>query len=368
MNGPPDWLKGPPIQPSPVHGDMTVVELIERTFQAYNAARLHEGARLLAEKMLAPNGTVGLSLTGALTPAGLGVSCLIPLVEAGHVDWIVSTGANLYHDTHFALGLDLHRGQFDLDDRVLHEHGVVRIYDVLLQYDDLIATDRFFRRVLEADEFRHRMGTAELHYRLGRYADQRERTLALGPVSALAAAYRAAVPVFTSSPGDSSIGMVQAAMALGGSRFELDVLQDVNDTAAIVYDATRQGTSGVWILGGGSPKNFVLQTEPHIQQMLGLKGGGHDYFLQITDARPDTGGLSGATPSEAVSWGKINPDRLPDAVVCYCDTTIALPLLCAYVLAKVPSRDARRLYDRLGALRQRLADDHRATPDQDDPT
>ena len=368
MSGTSDWLSGQPIHPPPITSRTTVVELIEQTFQAYNAARLHEGARLLAEKMLTPDGTVGMSVTGALTPAGLGVSCLIPLVEGGYVDWMVSTGANLYHDTHFGLGLRLHRGQFNLDDRVLHDQGVVRIYDVLLRYDDLTATDRFFARVLEADEFRHPMGTAELHYRLGRYLDERERTLGLGRVSVLAAAYRAGVPVYTSSPGDSSIGMVQAAMQLRGVGFELDALRDVNETAAIVYDATRRSTSGVWILGGGSPKNFVLQTEPHIQQMLGLEGGGHDYFLQVTDARPDTGGLSGATPSEAVSWGKINPDRLPDAVVCYCDTTIALPLMTAYVLAKAAPRPPKRLYDHLGELCARLAQDYRNAQHRGDAT
>ena len=97
------------------------------------------------------------------------------------------------------------------------------------------------------------------------------------------------------------------------------------------------------ICGGGSPKNFMLQTEPQIQEVLGIDEKGHDYFLQITDARPDTGGLSGATPAEAVSWGKIDPDRLPDAVVCYLDSTVALPLLTAYALARHAPRPLKRL-------------------------
>ena len=341
------YLSGARILPPPVRKRMPASELIERTFLAYNAGRLREGARLLSERMLKPDVTVGLSLTGALTPAGLGVSCIVPLLKAGFVDWVVSTGANLYHDAHFGLGLSMHVGSPFLDDRVLREEGVVRIYDVLFDYEVLLDTDAFFRRVLDLPEFQAQMGTAEFHYRLGRYMAEREKALGQGEVSVLAAAWRYGVPVYTSSPGDSSIGMNVAAMRLGGRGVTFDVSLDVNETAAIVYDAKRRGgKSAVWILGGGSPKNFMLQTEPQIQEVLGLDEKGHDYFLQITDARPDTGGLSGATPSEAVSWGKVDPDRLPDTVVCYLDSTVALPLLCAFAFDRVGKRTRRRLYDR----------------------
>ncbi|MDD5760953.1 MAG: deoxyhypusine synthase [bacterium] len=341
------YLSGARILPPPVGKRMPASELIERTFLAYNAGRLREGARLLSGRMLKPDVTVGLSLTGALTPAGLGVSCIVPLLKAGFVDWVVSTGANLYHDAHFGLGLPMHAGSPFLDDRVLRDEGVVRIYDVLFDYEVLLDTDAFFRQVLDLPEFQAQMGTAEFHYRLGRYMAEREKTLGQGEVSVLAAAWRYGVPVYTSSPGDSSIGMNVAAMRLGGRGVTFDVSLDVNETAAIVYDAKRRGgKSAVWILGGGSPKNFMLQTEPQIQEVLGLDEKGHDYFLQVTDARPDTGGLSGATPSEAVSWGKVDPDRLPDTVVCYLDSTVALPLLCAFAFDRVAKRTRRRLYDR----------------------
>jgi len=341
------YLSGARILPPPVGKRMRASELIERTFLAYNAGRLREGARLLSERMLKPDVTVGLSLSGALTPAGLGVSCIVPLLKAGFVDWIVSTGANLYHDAHFGLGLPMHAGSPFLDDRVLRDEGVVRIYDVLFGYEVLLDTDAFFRRVLDLPEFQAEMGTAEFHYRLGRYMAEREKALGQGEVSVLAAAWRYGVPVYTSSPGDSSIGMNVAAMRLGGRGVTFDVSLDVNETAAIVYDAKRRGgKSAVWILGGGSPKNFMLQTEPQIQEVLGLEEKGHDYFLQVTDARPDTGGLSGATPSEAVSWGKVDPDKLPDTVVCYLDSTVALPLLCAFAFDRVGKRTRRRLYDR----------------------
>jgi deoxyhypusine synthase len=166
----------------------------------------------------------------------------------------------------------------------------------------------------------------------------------------LAACHRHAVPVFTSSPGDSSIGMNLAALQFEGSQLAIDPLRDVNQTAAVVWAAKQAGKSGVVILGGGSPKNFVLQTEPQIQEVLGLDESGHDYFLQFTDARPDTGGLSGATPSEAMTWGKVDPDQLPDTVTCYVDATVALPLVTAYALARHAPRQPKRLMDRLADL------------------
>jgi len=179
--------------------------------------------------------------------------------------------------------------------------------------------------------------------------------LGLSGKSLLTVAHEYEVPIYTSSPGDSSIGMNVAELALAGYQLRYDVSADVNETSAIVLDAKRGGgTSSVLIVGGGSPKNFVLQTEPQIQEVLGIDEKGHDYYLQITDARPDTGGLSGATPGEAVSWGKVDPARLPDAVVAYLDSTVGLPLLAAYALARVPPRPPKRLYARREELMTRL--------------
>jgi deoxyhypusine synthase len=309
--------------------------------------------------MLEEDVTVGMSLTGALTPAGLGMSAIIPMIENGFVDWIVSTGANLYHDTHFGLGLKMHRGNPQTSDVVLREEGVVRIYDIFFEYDVLLSTDEFYRRVIEGEEFQRDMSTAEFHYLAGKYVAERERVLGIGRKSILAAAYDAAVPIYTSSPGDSSIGMNVAAKALTGNKLRYDVSADVNETAAIVLSAKRGGgKSGVLIFGGGSPKNFLLQTEPQIQEVLKIEEKGHDYFLQVTDARPDSGGLSGATPSEAVSWGKIDPDRLPDAVVCYLDSTVALPVLTSYALARHKPRPLKRLYDHRHAMMTLLIEEH----------
>jgi deoxyhypusine synthase len=340
------YLRGKPISPKAIAGGISAAELIEESFLAYNAGRLREACRLFTRKMLEPDVTVGLSITGALTPAGLGMSCLIPLIDHGFIDWIVSTGANLYHDTHFALGLNMHPGSPHYDDRKLRAEGVIRIYDILFDYNVLLSTDAFYRKLLREEQFSREMSTAEFHYRIGGYLHELEAALGRGRVSVLAAAYRAGVPVYTSSPGDSSIGMNVARLAMDGSRLRLDVARDVNETAAIVWAAKGKGKSAVFMLGGGSPKNFLLQTEPHLQEILSIEGAGHDYYLQITDARPDTGGLSGATPGEAVTWGKVDPEQLPDAVVCYADTSIALPLLTAYALNFHALRPLARLYDR----------------------
>ncbi len=349
------YLSGTRINPPAITGKESVAELIDQSFMAYNAARLREGARLLTERMLEDDVTVALSVTGALTPAGLGMSALIPLLEAGFVDWIVSTGANLYHDAHFGLGLPMHQGTFQIDDVELREEGVVRIYDIFFDYKVLLDTDAFFREIIAGPEFQRTMSTAEFHYLCGKYLRKREETLGLKHRSLLAAAYEYGVPVYTSSPGDSSIGMNVAAKALEGNKLLLDVNADVNETAGIVWDAkSAGGKSAVWILGGGSPKNFLLQTEPQIQEVLGIAEKGHDYFLAVTDARPDTGGLSGATPAEAVSWGKIDPEQLPGTVICYTDSTIGLPLLTAYALAKHAPRKLKRLYDRRDDMMVRL--------------
>ncbi|HVZ77449.1 MAG TPA: deoxyhypusine synthase [Gemmatimonadaceae bacterium] len=355
------FLRGGRIDPRRINGRETVADLVDGTFLAYNAARLREACQLFTTKMLEPDVTVGLTLTGALTPAGLGMAALIPLIESGFVDWIISTGANLYHDTHFGLGLSMHRGNAQESDVVLREEGVVRIYDIFFDYDVLLSTDAFFRKIIQGPEFQRSMSSAEFHHLCGKYVREREKALGIGQKSLLSAAYAAGVPIYTSSPGDSSIGMNVAALSLEGNRCVIDPNLDVNETASIVLDAKRGGgKSAVLICGGGSPKNFMLQTEPQIQEVLGIDEKGHDYFLQITDARPDTGGLSGATPAEAVSWGKIDPDRLPDAVVCYLDSTVALPILTSYAHATHRKRPLKRLYKRREAMMQRLRDEFAA--------
>lgn len=350
------YLSGQRIFPAGMTGKESLVDIVDKTFLAYNAARLREGCRLFTEKMLAHDVTVGMSLAGALTPAGIGKSVVVPLIKAGFVDWIVSTGANMYHDLHFAFNLKLHVGTHLIDDADLRKNDVVRIYDILLGYTDcLMATDEILRKIFKQPEFQREMGTAELHHLLGRYAAEWERKTGHKDVSVLAAAYRAGVPIYTSSPGDSTIGMNIAEAEICGGKIRINPSIDVNEATACVLGAKRTGgKSAALLIGGGSPKNFLLQTEPQIQEVLRIKEVGHDYFLQITDARPDTGGLSGATPHEAVSWGKVDPTRLPDAVVCYLDATVGFPILVHYALARHKKRPLKRLYFKRKLLMDRL--------------
>jgi deoxyhypusine synthase len=343
-----DILSGEAIRYYRPRGSAAVRDLVEHGFQAFNAARLSEACRIYTDKMLDPasDTTVGLTVAGALTPAGLG-GCLIELMDRGLVDFVISTGANLYHDLHYALNYTLHRGSPFLDDVELYEKGIIRIYDVLFRSHVLLETDAYIRDVLVRQRLDRPISTAELHYRLGR--DLLERFPGCEERSVVARAAAAGVPIYTSSPGDSSIGMNLAYHELmNGSGLMIDPNRDVNEVCAIVLAGKRNGCV---ILGGGSPKNFYLQGQPTLWEVYGIPKGGNDYFIQITTDQVVWGGLSGATPSEAVSWGKVNPGVLPDTVVAYCDSTIAFPLLCEYVLATDRSRRARKeLYHRRDAL------------------
>ncbi len=356
VKGKQQFLQGKRISPKPITGKESVPDLIDKTFLAYNAGRLQEACRLFAEKMLRPDVTVGLSLSGAMTPAGIGSAAVVPLIKAGFVDWIVSTGANLYHDLHHAMGMPLFRGSPFSPDQELRRHGVVRIYDIVLDYNDvLMTTDHVLNKVLIQPEFQREMSTAELHYLLGKYCAEFETQTGQKDKSVLAAAYRAGVPCFCPSPGDSTIGMNIAGLELRNCELRINPSRDVNQSAGIVLSAKQAGLkTGALLIGGGSPKNFMLQTEPQIQEVLRVKENGHDYFIQFTDARPDTGGLSGATPHEAVTWGKVDPLQLPDAVVCYLDSTVAFPLLAHYALSRRKPRKPRRLYHQLPAIMELL--------------
>jgi deoxyhypusine synthase len=355
-------LHPPPLDKAP--GE--IANFIDTYFNAYNAARVREACQLFA-RMIDDGATIGVSLSGALTPAGLS-SVLTPLMNNGFIDYISSTGANLYHDLHFDLGLPLYRGTADVAtgavDVKLRKDGIIRVYDVLFPADVLYKTDEWVYRVMMAKEFHKRLSTSELHHKIGKYALETARQTKAKP-SILATAHELDLPVYSPSPGDSTIGLNFSAIYTAEPERgpHVDPAIDVAEMSAIVLDAKRaeQGLSGVLILGGGAPKNFLLQTEPQLQEILGVAEKGHDFFIQVTDARPDTGGLSGATPAEAVSWGKIDPEKLPDTVVAYVDSTIALPLIAAYVQARCKPRKPRRLYARLPELLAKLRSEYKTT-------
>jgi len=358
------YLSGKRILPAPIAADTNIVQLVD-CMDAYNGGRLRAACHLLRDRYSAEDVTVGMSLAGALTPAGLGPAAIIPLMNHGLVDWIVATGANMYHDMHFALNLPMFRGSHNVNDTDLRDKGVTRIYDILFDYEDvLMETDRQLREILVQPVFQKEMGTREFYHHLGKVLDEREKKNGIGQVSILAAAYRHGIPVFTSSPGDSTHGMNVAGLELLAEaaglqdRFKLKINPsiDVNDSTAIILNAKNyeKGKTGVILIGGGSPKNFMLQTEPQIQEVLMIPEVGQDYDINVTDARPDTGGLSGAPPSEAASWGKIDPTKLEETVTAYLDVTVALPIMAAYAIQTTKPRRLKRLYDRAQELHEKL--------------
>jgi deoxyhypusine synthase len=333
------FLSGKPIRYYRPKGSQEIRHLIDEGFQAFNAGRLSEAAQIFSEKMLDPasDTTIGLTVAGALTPAGLG-GCVIEMMERGLVDFVISTGANLYHDLHYALNFTLRRGSPFLDDVELYEDGVIRIYDVLFPASVLLETDAYIRDFIVRSGLNEPIATSEFHYRLG--LDLAERMPGCEEHSVVACAARVGVPLYTSSPGDSSIGMNIAYHELmNGSRLMIDPNKDVNEICAIVLAGRKNGCV---ILGGGSPKNFYLQAQPTLWEVYGIPKGGNDFFIQITTDQVVWGGLSGATPAEAVSWGKVNPGVLPDTVVAYCDSTIAFPLFCEYAVGSPNGRRARK--------------------------
>ncbi len=348
------YLSRPPVEPMRLRPAMSVVDLVDvyRRAGAFNGGRLAEGCDLFG-RMIDSGATIALTVTGAMAPAGVG-GAIQAMIEAGFVDLVVATGANLYHDLHFALKLPVVQGHFNVDDRELYRAGIERIYDIFITEDSLLDTDAFVREALEKApaRLRGRTSTARLHHYLGHLVLQ---NAPLPEKSWVATAARYDVPVFTSSPGDSSIGMNVAAMKLRGGETTIDPDLDVLESTAIVYDAD---VNGVVILGGGSPKNFYLQTQPTLWQILDLNRGGHEYVLQISTDSPQWGGLSGATPSEAISWGKVQANLIKNHVVVYSDTTIAAPVVFAYALATRKKRKPKRLFQRLDAMYQALQRAH----------
>lgn len=343
------WMTGRTIDPLELSGNESVADMIDNVFakSGFNGRRLGEGAQLY-KRMIDANATIGVTLAGAMTPIGMS-GVFNSLIEAGFIDFIISTGANLYHDLHRAYDFPMVQGSPDVDDNELAEEGVARIYDVFISdTETLMATDRCVLRAVKRIDTSKPFSTARLHKVLGDVvwdeAPHPERSM-------VAAASKYDVPVYTSSPGDSSIGMNLIVPHLFGTDVHLNPMLDVIETAAIVRDAD---SNGVVHVGGGSPKNFYLQTQPTLHQILmDTSKGGHDYFLQLTTDSPHWGGLSGATPGEARSWGKLK-DAYVNNVVVYSCASITFPLIAQYVLTRAKPRQPRHLYQRLDAMTDTL--------------
>ena len=344
----------PMIDPLQLDGAEAVADMIDKVYarSGFNARRLAEAAHLY-KRMLDSNTTVCLTLAGAMTPIGMS-GVLNTLIRAGFIDCIISTGANLYHDLHRPFSQPMMQGHFAVDDNELADTGIARIYDVFIEDEDtLMATDRIILDAMERVDHSRPLSTATLHAALGK---EIQETADRSDWSLLATAAEMEVPIYTSSPGDSSIAMNLTVPHLFGERIPLDPLKDVIETAAIVRAAE---TNGVIICGGGSPKNFYLQTQPTLHQIfMDETPVGHDYVIQLSTDAPHWGGLSGATPQEARSWGKVR-DAFVDNVVVYSCASITLPLLAQYVLVRNQPRPLKRLYGRLEELSDALKESAR---------
>jgi len=329
---------GRKIEPPKVSANMTVPDLIKfYGSTGFNARRLAEAAEILRE-MIDANSTVCLTLAGAMTPIGLGRT-ISAMIEKGFIDWIVATGANVYHDLHFAYDLPVRQGHFDVDDDVLYSKQIVRIYDVYikemgtLQAQDLIVQKEIGR----AKNVPPNASTADIAYALGKAAKENARH---PDKSFLVKAYEHGVPVYMPAISDSSIGLNMLPLLLEAKGAFPNVILDIAESAAILWKSKR---SGGLELGGGVPKNFFQQTGPALYQILRMKEGGQDYLIQLTDARPDTGGLSGATLQEGKSWGKIKTSHRGNVIV-YGDSSVYFPLLCSYAMSVCKPRKHKRIY------------------------
>jgi deoxyhypusine synthase len=330
---------GKKIDPPAISANMTIPRLIEfYNSTGYNARRLAEAAEMLQD-MIDSNSTVCLTLAGAMTPIGLGVT-ISEMIEAGFIDWIVSTGANVYHDLHFAYNLPVRQGHFEVNDDILYARQIVRIYDVYIkEAGTLQAQDLILQREIRRDKqiIPEKCSTADIAYALGKAAKENAK---YPEKSFVVKAYEQKVPIYMPAIGDSSIGLNMLPLLLEGKGIFPNVILDVAESAAILWKSKR---SGGLELGGGVPKNFFQQTGPALYQILKIKEGGQDYLIQLTDARADTGGLSGATLQEGKSWGKIKTSHKGNVVV-YGDSSVYFPILCSYVISVCKRRKHKRIY------------------------
>ncbi len=334
---------------------MTIEDLVEVfASSGFNGRQLGDAAKLYA-KMIKEDATICLTVAGAMTPVGFG-GIIKTLIEKGFVDWIVTTGANVYHEDHFAWGLPIKQGSFNVDDMKLFENEIVRIRDVYIKfYETLEVEDQVIQKMFGKDFPDESFTTAEFCNLMGKISKEKAT---YPEKSFVTTAYEYDVPVYISTIKDSSLALNLAVHRLAGKEYNLDFVREILEQAAIVYDSKK---SGILELGGGVPKNTAQQTGPLLDQILRRNDGGQDYIIQITDARPDTGGLSGATLQEGKSWGKVQHAH-EGMVTVYADATIAFPILALYVLSNQKSRKPKRIYKKIGKLYDKLSKDYFKNP------
>src|SRR3984957_10355184 len=346
-----DFEKARDVRPRAITGRETPHDILVERFPAY-VGRQERTAYELMRRTVEQDCATFLTFSGAMTPAGLHQSCIIPLIEHGLVDCITTTGANLYHDAHRIIGHRVREIDPSAGDLQYRLARIIRIYDLGFWEETLLETDKLFSAILRGPEFQKRMTTPELHYLLGARIFDIERALGVKEPSLLSTAYKYAVPVFVGAVQDGSIflNIVKLKRLLGESfKLEIDVCDDVFEMGAMQHHcfATMKKPMAVWILGGGVPKNYTLQGEPLLDQILGVPTHGFDIDVQLCVDPVDNGALSSCPAGEGHTWGKVSAESVATgSVYVHADVTAVFPWL-TYALLSAPKvkRPHRRLYE-----------------------
>jgi deoxyhypusine synthase len=346
------------VHPVGITGKETPGEIIDRMFPAY-VGRQERTAFELMKRSSQDDTCTFLTMSGAMTPAGLHQSCIIPLIERGLIDCITTTGANLYHDAHRVIGHHIREIDPTGGDIQYRLARIIRIYDLGFHEDVLLQTDKLFSALLLKDVFQKKMTTTELHWLLGKEIAAIEDALGIKSPSLIATAYRHGVPIFVGAVQDGSIflNIVKLKRLYGADfKLEIDVNDDVFEMGAMQHHCfgTMKKKMAIWILGGGVPKNYTLQGEPLLDQILGVPTHGFDFDLQFCVDPVDNGALSSCPAGEGHTWGKVSAESVQyGSMYCHCDVTAVFPWLTYALLsdARVHKKH-RRLYDhRAGAVK-----------------
>ncbi len=341
----------PDILPVSVSQGMSISGLIDAIGQtAFEARNLYRGGRLF-KQMIESGDSIWLGIAGAGIAGGMG-GIVISLLEAGFVDVICSTGAQIYHDLHFAFDLPVKAINPTCDDNVLKEHGDTRIFDIgIREVETLQAQDKFIREFVKSaySELSGRpLASWEFNYSLGKWVG---RHAPFPKRSFVAIAAQLGVPVFWDSHSNHSIAMNLVRTDHKGYPVLLSAQRDIFDSAALAF--CSKGT-GFVELGGGGPKNFIQQTGPTISQILGIEFEGADRGLQISTAIEREGSLSGCTFGEGVTWGKYRSADYDKHVQIWGEYSIIFPLLSAYALDQCQCRSPKRLVSEMPTFIRRL--------------
>src|SRR3954468_3086227 len=341
------------VDPRPITGKESAVELLQTAFGAY-VGRQERTAFELMRRSLDEKAAVFLTLSGAMTPAGLHQSCLIPLIEKGVISAITTTGANLYHDAHRIIGHGIREVNPNAGDLQYRLARIIRIYDLGFWEEALLDTDRLFSAIIQGPDIQRKMTTPEFHYLLGKHLNAIEEELGVKRPSLLATCYRHAVPIFVGAVQDGSIflNVVKLRRLLGDAfKFELDINDDVYAMAAVQHYCRHHFDErmAIWILGGGVPKNYTLRGEPLLDQILNVPTQGFDIDVQFCVDPVDNGALSSCPAGEGHTWGKVSVDAVETgSVYVHCDVTAVFPWLThALMSLKNARRKPFRLMDKL---------------------